>query len=88
MFVMLNAYATSILVHSMTYMIYPMLEFIARIRSRIKKNSYEHSIQQAKIARLIKDQIFTSNECAKIYLKDSPRARFTLAKVEPLRSFV
>ena len=48
----------------------------------------QHSIQQAKIARLIKYQIFISNVCAEIYVKDSPRAQFTLANVEPLRSFV
>ena len=66
-----------------------LLEFVAQITQRNKQNFLcKHSIQQPKIARLIKDQIFTSIECAEIDSEESPRARFTLAKFEPLRSLV
>ena len=36
------------------------------VRSGINKNLCKHSIHQPKIARLIKDQIFTSIMCAEI----------------------
>ena len=66
-----------------------MLKIIAQSTQRNKQNFLcKHSIQQTKIARLIKDQIFTSIECAEIDQEESSRARFTLAKVEPLRSLV
>ena len=66
-----------------------MLEIIAENTQRNKQKFLcKHSIHQPKIARLIKDQIFTSMKCAEINQEESRRARFTLAKVEPLRSLV
>ena len=44
-----------------------MLEFVAENTQRNKQKILcKHSIHQPKIARLIKDQIFTSIKCAEI----------------------
>ena len=45
----------------------PMLKIIAQCTQRNKQNFLcKHSIHQPKIARLIKDQIFTSMKCAEV----------------------
>ena len=83
------AYSINLTIKSTNLALIPLLEIIAENAQRNKQKILcKHSIHQPKIARLIKDQIFTSIECAEIDSEESPRARFTLAKDEPLRSFV
>ena len=61
------AYKINLTIKSTNLSLIPLLEIIAENTQRNKQNFLcKHSIHQPKIARLIKDQIFTSMEGAKI----------------------
>ena len=60
-------YKINLTIKSTNLALIPLLEIIAQSTQRNKQKFLcKHSIHQPKIARLIKDQIFTSMKCAEV----------------------